>query len=80
MELGELFVAFISKIHLLKAGPDRSISIDESAVYGRAKYTNSFPISTMNMPYFSLLRRVIFRSCEPALYIANVPYRNNNAR
>ena len=33
--------------------------------------TNSFPNSTMNVPYFLLLRGVTFRSCEPALYTTN---------
>ena len=41
---------------------------DESGIYGCAMNTNSFPNSTMNVPYFSLLRGVPFRSCEPALY------------
>ena len=76
VELGKLFVfiaqpyhtAFISKIHLVMAGPDRSISIHESGMYGCAMNTNSFPNSTMNVPYFSLLRDVTFRSCEPAKF------------
>ena len=29
---------------------------------------NSFPNSTINIPYFSLLQGVTFRSCEWALY------------
>ena len=38
------------KIHLVKGGPDRSISIDES----------SYAMNTMNMTYFPLLRAVTF--------------------
>ena len=61
MKLGKLLVFIVQpylhfhqyKIHLVKASLDRSILIDESGMV-MPMYTNSFPNSTLNMPFSSL--------------------------